>query len=321
MRDTDYAYCVARIRANERYLLKDKDITELLDCKNFDSALSFLLDKKWIAEVGNISECIKYQSKKLWQLLSESVPDKKELDVLCVVNDFFNIKASVKCHFVGRDPADYYIEPTSLDLKDLTENIAAHKFSAIGGNKGRCAEESYKIACLTENGQNADIITDRACIDEMQGYANKKRDSVTGNICKFLCDTANIKIAFRCAETQKKRDFTEEAIGQCSAIDRKTLVEMTLKGKDALAEYLSKSDYREGAEIYLTSAAEYEKWCDDKVIDIAKKSAFTAFGFDPVCAYYYAKLAEMKTVRIILSGLKSGADKESIKERVRALYV
>lgn len=321
MRDTDYAYCVARIRANERYLLKDKDITELLDCKNFDSALSFLLDKKWIAEVGNISECIKYQSKKLWQLLSESVPDKKELDVLCVVNDFFNIKAAVKCHFVGRDPADYYIEPTSLDLKALTENIAAHKFSAIGGNKGRCAEESYKIACLTENGQNADIITDRACIDEMQGYANKKRDSVTGNICKFLCDTANIKIAFRCAETQKKRDFTEEAIGQCSAIDRKTLVEMTLKGKDALAEYLSKSDYREGAEIYLTSAAEYEKWCDDKVIDIAKKSAFTAFGFDPVCAYYYAKLAEMKTVRIILSGLKSGADKESIKERVRALYV
>ena len=321
MRDTDYAYCVARIRANERYLLKDKDITELLDCKSFDSAINFLLDKKWIAEVGDISECIKYQSKKLWQLLSESVPDKKELDVLCVVNDFFNIKAAVKCHFVGRDPADYYIEPTSLDLKALTENIAAHKFSAIDGNKGKCAEESYKIACLTENGQNADIVIDRACIDEMQGFANKKRDSVTGNICKFLCDTANIKIAFRCAQTQKKRDFTEEAIGQCSAIDRKTLVEMTLKGKDALAEYLSKSDYREGAEIYLNCAAEYEKWCDDKVIALAKKSAFTAFGFDPICAYYYAKLAEMKTVRIILSGLKSGADKESIKERVRALYV
>ena len=321
MRDTDYAYCVARIRANERYLLKDKDITELLDCRSFDSAINFLLDKKWIAEVGDTSECIKYQSKKLWQLLSESVPDKKELDVLCVVNDFFNIKAAVKCHFVGRDPADYYIEPTSLDLKALTENIAAHKFSAIDGNKGRCAEESYKIACLTENGQNADIVIDRACIDEMQGFANKKRDSVTGNICKFLCDTANIKIAFRCAQTQKKRDFTEEAIGKCSAIDRKTLVEMTLKGKDALAEYLSKSNYREGAEIYLTCAAEYEKWCDDKVITIAKKSAFTAFGFDPVCAYYYAKLAEMKTVRIILSGLKSGADKESIKERVRALYV
>ena len=28
MRDTDYAYCVARIRANERYLFKEKNMTE-----------------------------------------------------------------------------------------------------------------------------------------------------------------------------------------------------------------------------------------------------------------------------------------------------
>lgn len=321
MRDTDYAYCVARIRANERYLLKDKDVAELLECKTFDRALKYLLDKKWICEAGDISECIKYQSKKLWTLLSESVPDKKELDVLCVVNDFFNIKAAVKCHFTDRDPADYYMEPTSLDLKALTENIASHKFSSIEGSKGKCAEESYKIACLTENGQNADIITDRACIDEMRRFAMKRKDSVAGNIYAFLCDTANIKIAFRCAETHKQRDFTETAIGECSALDRKALIEATLKGKDALSEYLIKSDYREGAKIYLTSSAEYEKWCDDKVIALAKKSVFTAFGFDPVCSYYYAKLNEMKTVRIILSGLKSGADKESIKERVRALYV
>ena len=96
---------------------------------------------------------------------------------------------------------------------------------------------------------------------------------------------------------------------------------MTLGGKNAISEYLTKSKYSEGAELYLTSSAEYEKWCDNKVIAIAKKSAYTAFGFDPVCSYYYAKITEMKTVRIILSGLKSGADKNSIKERVRALYV
>ena len=321
MRDTDYAYCVARIRANERYLLKDKDMNELLDCKTFEGAMQYLLDKKWIDEVGDISSCIKYQSKKLWSLLSESVPDKNELQVLCTINDFFNIKAVIKCHFTDRDPADYYVEPTSLDLERLTESVSAHKFSAIDGNKGKCAQESYKTALLTENGQNADIIIDRACIDEMRSFAKKNSNNITGAICSFLCDTANIKIAFRCAHTNKKRDFTETAVGECSTLDRKALIEATLKGKDALSEYLSKSDYREGVEIYLTSSAEYEKWCDDKVISIAKKSAFTAFGFDPVCAYYYAKLTEMKSVRIILTGLKSGADKESIKERVRALYV
>ena len=120
---------------------------------------------------------------------------------------------------------------------------------------------------------------------------------------------------------QKKKDFTETAIGECSALSRKDLVKATLGGKNTLCEYLAKTLYSDGAEIYLTSAAEYEKWCDNKIIAIAKKSGFTAFGFDPVCAYYYAKLTEMKSVRIILAGLKSGADKSDIKERVRALYV
>lgn len=321
MRDTDYAYCVARIRANERYLLKEKDLSDLLECKSYDSAQQYLIDKRWLSKKGDISESLKYQSEKLWELLSESVPDKKELNILCVTNDFFNIKAAVKCHFTGKDPSAYYLQPTTLNLKELTEKVASHKFSAIEGVKGKCAEESYKTACLTENGQNADIIIDRACIDEMKRYADKKGDSVTGEISAFLCDTANIKIAFRCAQTDKKRDFTETAIGECKAFPRKDIVEATLKGVDSLTEYLAKTVYCEGAELYLNSAAEYEKWCDNKVIAIAKKSGFTAFGFDPVCAYYYAKLTEMKSVRIILTGLKSGADKSEIKERMRALYV
>ena len=321
MRDTDYAYCVARIRANERYLLGSKDISDLLECKSFDSAVQFLIDKKWLSEKGEISDCIKYQSNKLSTLLSECVPDKRDLDVLYAVNDFFNIKAAVKCRFTGKNPEDYYVEPTTLNLKALTENISANKFSAVEGNKGRCAQESYMTATLTENGQNADIIVDRACIDEIKAFAAKSSGKVTGDICAFLCDSANIKIAFRCALTDKKRDFTETAIGECCNLSRKALIEAVLEGKDALLQYLDKTDYREGAQIYLASAAEYEKWCDDKVIALAKKASFTAFGFDPVCAYYYAKSTEIKTVRIILTGLKSGADKNRIKERVRALYV
>ena len=320
MRDTDYAYCVARIRANERYLLKEKDLSELLECKTYDSAMEYLLNKKWISEKGEISDCIRYQSEKLWTLLSESVPDKKELDILCIVNDFFNIKAAVKCHFTGKDPNAYYVRPTTLDLNELTEKVASHKFSSIEGVKGKCAEESYRAACLTENGQNADIIIDRACIDEIRSYA-KEKSGVTREICSFICDTANIKIAFRCAITDKKKDFTETAIGECSLLSRKTLIEKTLGGKDTLYEYLAKTPYGEGVEIYLNSPAEYEKWCDNKIIAMAKKSLFTAFGFDPVCSYYYAKLTEMKSVRIILTGIRSGVDKSEIKERVRALYV
>ena len=80
MRDTDYAYCVARIRANERYLLNSKDIWDLFECKDFESALQLLIDKKWINQKGEISDCIKYQSDRLSTLLSECIPYKKDLE-------------------------------------------------------------------------------------------------------------------------------------------------------------------------------------------------------------------------------------------------
>ena len=50
MRDTDYAYCVARIRANERYLLREKDLSDLLECKSYDSAQQYLIDKRWLSK-------------------------------------------------------------------------------------------------------------------------------------------------------------------------------------------------------------------------------------------------------------------------------
>ena len=39
-----------------------------------------------------------------------------------------------------------------------------------------------------------------------------------------------------------------------------------LKGHNALCDYLAKSPCRQAAEVYLGSAAEYEKMCDNQII-------------------------------------------------------
>ncbi|MBQ7294856.1 MAG: V-type ATPase subunit [Clostridia bacterium] len=321
MRDTDYAFCVARLRANEKYMLTAKDIDELCECGSFDLALKILTEKKWLTTQTQIDECIAYQNKKLWKLLSECVPDKNELKVLCTVNDFFNIKVAVKCHFTSADASELYIYPATLDTAALTSYVNSHEFHKIGGIMGECAEKSYKAACLTENGQNADIIIDAAAINTLREYSLKNKKSLIGEVCAFICDTANIKTAYRCAKTKKGKDFVSLAVGECCRLDRGFLIKASLSGVEALSEYLRKTSYSELSETYLKSSAEYEKKCDDEIVSIIKKAKFTAFGFDPVCAYYYGKLTEIKSVRIILTSLKAGLDKNTVRERVRALYV
>ena len=57
------------------------------------------------------------------------------------------------------------------------------------------------------------------------------------------------------------------------------------------------------------------------MIDEAKKAKYMFLGFEPVLAFYYAKQAELKCVRIVLGGKQNGLSADALRERVRALYV
>lgn len=321
MKDIEYAFCVARIRANESNLLTTDFINKLIEVASYYDAVRMLEECGWIIDGESISDFVKMQNTKLWELLKNSVPDKNELNVLCVVNDYFNIKTAVKCALTGENPENYFVQPTTIDAVEVYNKIKVHDFSNLPESISVCAELAYAIAERTENGQNADIIVDKAALEVLLKYGAEHKDRIFSKICSFVSDTLNMKIALRCAETNKNSDFAETAISDCVNLDKKRLVELCTADKDALYEYLLSSVYSKGAEIYSGSPSAFDKWCDDEVINIAKDAKFTSFGFAPVCAYYYAKQNEIKTVRIILSAKLSAVSKELIKERVRDLYV
>ncbi|MBR5437678.1 MAG: V-type ATPase subunit [Clostridia bacterium] len=321
MKNLDYAYCVARLRANETYMLDRSFMMRLCECESADKAVAALTEAGWIKEAAGIKEITGLKNKELWQLLNECVPDKRELDVFCVLNDFFNIKTAVKCCFSGVDPSAYYLYPTSLRLDELSEKASLRDFSSLSFKGADKAEKAYKMACLTENGQSAEIIIDKAAIDCLCEYAVENKSALAGDVCAFLCDTANIKTALRINALGKNRDFAREAVGNCSRLDRNTLIDLALGEKEALYDYLLSSPYAEGVSLYTESTALYEKWCDDRVIELVAKAKYTAFGFDPVCAFYYGKQNEIKSVNIILTALQSGLPADEIKERVRLNYV
>ncbi|MBR6567235.1 MAG: V-type ATPase subunit [Clostridia bacterium] len=321
MKKTDYAYCVARLRANEAYMLKKDFLMKLCESENLDKALSALIEEGWIKEKTGIREIIRLKNNELWTLLNESVPDKGELNVFCVLNDFFNIKTAVKCAFCDAEPENYYLYPTSLNLGELTERARLRDFSSLKIYGAATAEKAYNMALITENGQSAEILIDRGAIDCLCEYAAAKKSELSNTVCGFLCDTANIKIALRINALGKGRDFAEEAIGNTFKLDRNRLINLALGEREELYSYLLATVYSEGVSLYSESTALYEKWCDDRIIDLVSDAKYTAFGFDPVCAFYYGKQNEIKSVSIILTALQSGVAADEIKERVRALYV
>lgn len=324
MKDTDYAYGVARIRANEKKLLSSQDIESLIACPNLSAAAQQLERLGWTERRDggfDISAAVRKQNEQLWTLLCESVPDREILKALTVQNDFFNLKAALKAMFSGTQPERLFAYPTSLDLEELREAVFSHRFSALDGDFAKALQSAYDAAGTTLSGQSADVIIDRAALEYLQKTAKSGKCPLVYEIAAFTAAAANVKVAFRSMRTEKSRSFLETAVAECELLDREELIEAALKGENALTAFLYKTDLEKGARLLLKSSAAFEKWCDDEVLEKAKKAKYMFFGFEPICAYYFAKQAEIKSVRVIFGAKESGAPDSVIRERVRALYV
>lgn len=320
MKDTRYAFCVARIRALENRLLTKKDIEFLINQQDLTSAFDFLIKNGYAIEGESVNELISRHANALDKLLRESAPDKKELDRLYLLNDYFNIKVLVKCAVENINAKELMISPSTVTSDISAENGALSRFSLLKENYRQTAEKAYDLALKSGNGKYSDTIVDRAAIDSLCSFAQSKGSGLFGQICGFLSDCANIKIALRCSATYQDSDFINEAVGRCYKINRDELINATVESYEKLVSYLKSSCYKDGVEIYIENPSAFDKWCDEKIIEITSSSVYTSFGFAPVIHYFYCKTLEIKTVRMILSAIKSGVDKDIIKERVRKLY-
>ena len=176
MKNDDYAYAVARIRANERNLLTNSDVESLIRCKTFDDAAKLLVSKGWTQKSGgdfDVGKAIRENQKKLWALLCECVPNEDSLRIFTVQNDFFNLKAALKSSVEARPSRELFAYPTSLDVDLIERAVERREFSILGDDFAEPLKEACEAAYRTQNGQNVDIILDRAAILCMQRLSEK----------------------------------------------------------------------------------------------------------------------------------------------------
>ena len=119
----------------------------------------------------------------------------------------------------------------------------------------------------------------------------------------------------------KDIDFITRALCPCSTLDVERLARAAGATIEEVTAYLAETEYKEASEILKSSASEFERWCDNALIRRLRSQKYEYFGVGPLAAYYLAKENELKSVRIILSGKKTGMTAESLRERVREMYV
>ena len=298
MSDTKYTYAVARIRALEVSLFSSSTIEQLIACKDHESCLRFLTEHGWggVDVPLNADAILTREQEKIWETIREMQVDMDVFDVLSYPNWFHNLKAAVKEVCTGKSGANIYFEGTPISKEEMTRIIREKDYQALPENM-------------------------RATMEAILAAGKKSKAAIIRDYAESTVAVANIKVAVRCCKTGKSLEFMKRAMAPCKTLNVERLAHAALVGLDAVMEYLNGAGYAEAAEALKESPSAFERWCDNRIIETIQPQKTNPFSVGPLVAYVIARQNEIKTVRIILTCKQNGLSDDSIRERVREMYV
>jgi len=322
MRDADYIYAVASIRAKEKSLLTDADVQSMVGMKSEAEVLTFLTERGWGdgSQDADMETVLAAEEENQMKLLKGLGVDSEIIDVLFLQELYHNLKTAIKevCTAVDDGMAFYDHEKYGKD--QMLTIIKEKQFEKLPEHMQDIAREALDFMLTTRDGQRLDIIIDRACLDATEKAAATTKDKFLAEYAETKVVIADIKIAVRAAITKKPLALIEEALAPNRTFDVKRLAHAAATSKDAVYEFFERIGYREVVEALKESFSSFEKWCDDHIMSklMSQKTNIQSSG--PIVAFFLAKQNEIRTARIIMTAKANGFGEDIISERVRKMY-
>lgn len=317
-----YTYAVARIRSKELLLLNSQFLEQLLASKSYEECLHLLTEKGWGGEGNHTAEqLLAGEREKAWSLIAELVEDMSVFDVFLYSNDYHNLKAAIKLICTNAEAGHIFITHGTVDSRLILEAIRTQDYSLLPEAMRAPAKEAYEVLLHTQDGQLCDIIIDKAALDAIYSAGKAEKNELLQHYAELTVASADIKIAVRAQKTGKPLELILRALAKCDTLDTDRLAQAAVSGFDDICEYLERTAYADAVQELKISPSAFERWCDNLIIRRIRPQQYNPFTISPLAAYILARENEIKTVRIILSGKLNQLSEESIRERLREMYV
>lgn len=307
MKDVEYVYAVSYIKTLENKMLTNSDMQTLIASDGIDSAKRFLRERGWNGESSE--ELLKNELSSAWTKAYEVCPKEAPIDLLLYENDFHNLKTVLKAAVQNEKWENMVLSPYITPPAVIEAAIKSKNYDEIPEHLKNTLTEAYELLTTTMDGQLAEIFIDKAEHLAVLNGAKKTKNEFLIGWAELLIELTDYKTAWRCALSNKSRDFVKNAL----IYSRETLIAPA----NAIIEEIKKNypDADTG------SISAFEKWCDNQKLAYAKKAKAGSFGFAPIVAFLIGKSFEVKAARIILACKENGWSEEIIRERLRDAYV
>lgn len=329
IKDIDYLFLSARIRALERNLLTRDRMDRMLDAHTPQEAAQVLEECGYPEQAkvtpDSLNQVLAEEREKLFADLYSMAPDPAVIDVFKVKYDYHNVKVLLKAAATGTDENRLLVDTGRVPVAQLEEGVRSSDLRGIPPILQDAILGARETLGTTNDPQLADFVLDRAYYKDLFQIAKKSGSAFLEGYVRIAIDAANLRSIVRTLRMGKGPDFLKGVLFPGGDVDTGRILSAVIAGS-SLADLYGITPLNEAAEagddaISGGRLTEFEKRCDNGVNSYLKRAQYVAFGEAPVIGYLAAKETEFTSVRIILTGLMAGLSADTIRERLRDAYV
>ncbi|MDI6617717.1 MAG: V-type ATP synthase subunit C [Clostridiales bacterium] len=328
MDNTVFAGITGRIRSMETKLLGMPKLESLSDASDFEGCIEMLKGTRYDKYINmpSYDEGLKIAVQDLYKEMHKMSPAREVVDIMAVKYDAHNIKCLIKGRLSDLNVENILIDAGTIPVPDLMRIKDEKNFKGIPNILARRMRESVEVYKKTHISNDIDVNIDRGTFEYMMEISKKSGMKYLTEYTSLIIDVTNIMSFIRL-----------KAVGDELATFEKMFIQGGNIGYDIFSPFFGQSLDKFASKIFYTgyykwanAISEYmkandigylEKFRDDYIMDFIKKARYVSLGPQIVIAYIAAVENEIRMLRIILTGKKNNVKPESIKKRLRDVYV
>lgn len=331
--NTKYAYAVGRIRVLETRLLDKTKLDRMVEAPTVQDSLKVLGETDYSGAIAAMSSAHDYETilrdetSRIFALIRKISPEPHLTDVLSLQFDIHNLKILLKAHFLEEAGNPYLLPAGTIPPEKLQAMVEEEDFRDLPEEMQQTVKQIMEEFAVTRDPQIIDLYLDKVHYEIMISTAQKSRSRFLEGLFVRQIDLLNVKTFLRVKRMGRDRSFLRKALLPHGKISVDVFLNLLAEPVYQLAERLAMTEYAalisEGVKEWQSEGTltRFEKLSDDYISEYLTRNRYNPFGLEPLIAYLFAKETEIKNIRMVMVGKINSLPVESIRERLRDVYV
>ena len=324
-------YSVARIKVLEKKIINNDKIDRMLSAQDASRAFKVLLDSEYggvpVDNPRDFEQMIKMELRNSYELINRITPDEELSDIFILRYDYQNAKAYLKMRVTGTDEDNAVTDAGKYDAKELREMIFEHDTKGLPEHLAKAIDDALKQINIGTTPQKLDTLMDTAytkyCID----LAKKKKSPFLLEYIQTKIDLSNVLMMLRVRKMDADFDMFAAAYDEGGLIEFKTFKKAYSQPDEAVPKFFKNTKYSPKMEKKIEESLQkkqtwiFGKYLENRLTEIVGQYNKNLFSVEPVIGYLMEKENEAKVIRLIMTGKLNNMSQDTIKERLRDIYV